>query len=154
MDKEKETQQEQLPAIIQHMLDRISNKHYYIIKNTFHFIKLDLDDVYYIHKSSKNAVIYTKHGIYEERKSLEQLLKDLPENDRLDAIAQHIVYHFPRRGFRGKGMVISVDKFTTSSFPELIIEISLTGSTPFSTWVTLSSAKQRTTCTIASTSRI
>ena len=33
-------------------------------------------------------------------------------DDRLDAIAQHIVYHFPRRGFRGKGMVISVDKFT------------------------------------------
>lgn len=33
-------------------------------------------------------------------------------DDRLDAIAQHIVCHFPRRGFRGKGMVISVDKFT------------------------------------------
>ena len=36
----------------------------------------------------------------------------LKRDDRLDAIAQHIVYHFPRRGFRGKGMVVSVDKFT------------------------------------------
>ncbi|MDE6951858.1 MAG: HsdR family type I site-specific deoxyribonuclease [Lachnospiraceae bacterium] len=36
----------------------------------------------------------------------------IKRDDRLDAIAQHIVYHFPRRGFRGKGMVISIDKFT------------------------------------------
>ena len=41
-------------------------------------------------------------------KELEVIRRD----DRLDAIAQHIVCHFPRRGFRGKGMVISVDKFT------------------------------------------
>ena len=39
-------------------------------------------------------------------------LEVIKRDDRLDAIAQHIVYHFPRRGFRGKGMVISVDKFT------------------------------------------
>ena len=40
-------------------------------------------------------------------------LEVIKRDDRLDSIAQHIVYHFPRRGFRGKGMVISVDKFTT-----------------------------------------
>ena len=39
-------------------------------------------------------------------------LEVIKRDDRLDAIAQHIVYHFSRRGFRGKGMVISVDKFT------------------------------------------
>ena len=39
-------------------------------------------------------------------------LEVIKRDDRLDAIAQHIVYHFPRRGFRGKGMVVSVDKFT------------------------------------------
>ena len=39
-------------------------------------------------------------------------LEIIKRDDRLDAIAQHIVFHFPRRGFRGKGMVISVDKFT------------------------------------------
>ncbi|AWK51619.1 deoxyribonuclease [Clostridium beijerinckii] len=40
-------------------------------------------------------------------------LEVLKRDDRLDTIANDIVYHFPRRGFLGKGMVISVDKFTT-----------------------------------------
>ena len=42
-------------------------------------------------------------------KELEVIRRD----DRLDTIARDIVYHFPRRGYLGKGMVISVDKFTT-----------------------------------------
>lgn len=33
--------------------------------------------------------------------------------DRLDRIAEDIVYHFPRRGYLGKGVVISLDKITT-----------------------------------------
>lgn len=33
-------------------------------------------------------------------------------DDRLDTIAQDIVFHFPRRGYLGKAIVISVDKFT------------------------------------------
>lgn len=33
-------------------------------------------------------------------------------DDRLDTIAQDIAFHFPRRGYLGKGIVISVDKFT------------------------------------------
>jgi len=51
-----------------------------------------------------------------EQKRLEnvysQELEVIKRDDRLDAVAQHIVYHFPRRGFRGKGMAIAVDKFT------------------------------------------
>lgn len=51
-----------------------------------------------------------------EQKRLEnhysQELEVIKRDDRLDAVAQHIVNHFPRRGFRGKGMVIAVDKFT------------------------------------------
>jgi len=51
-----------------------------------------------------------------ERKRLENYYSKefevLKRDDRLDAVAQHIVKHFPYRGFRGKGMVISVDKFT------------------------------------------
>jgi type I restriction enzyme R subunit len=51
-----------------------------------------------------------------EQKRLEncysQELEVIKRDDRLDAVAQHIVCHFPRRGFRGKGMVIAVDKFT------------------------------------------
>jgi type I restriction enzyme R subunit len=39
-------------------------------------------------------------------------LEVITRDDRLDAVARHIVYHFTGRGFRGKGMVISVDKFT------------------------------------------
>ncbi|MBK8988981.1 MAG: type I restriction endonuclease subunit R [Chloroflexi bacterium] len=33
-------------------------------------------------------------------------------DDRLETIAKDIVQHFPRRGYLGKGLVISVDKFT------------------------------------------
>jgi type I restriction enzyme R subunit len=36
----------------------------------------------------------------------------IKRDDRLETIAKDIVYHFPRRGFLGKGMVISLDKFT------------------------------------------
>jgi len=31
---------------------------------------------------------------------------------RLETIAKDLVYHFPRRGYLGKGMVVSLDKFT------------------------------------------
>ncbi len=36
----------------------------------------------------------------------------IKRDDRLDTIAQDIVYHFPRRGYLGKGLVVSIDKFT------------------------------------------
>jgi type I restriction enzyme R subunit len=36
----------------------------------------------------------------------------IKRDDRLERIARDIVYHFPRRGYLGKGMVISLDKFT------------------------------------------
>jgi type I restriction enzyme, R subunit len=36
----------------------------------------------------------------------------IKRDDRLDKIANDIVYHFPRRGYLGKGMMIAVDKFT------------------------------------------
>lgn len=39
-------------------------------------------------------------------------LEVIKRDDRLETIAQDIVYHFPRRGYLGKGMMISVDKFT------------------------------------------
>ncbi|MCD6017689.1 MAG: type site-specific deoxyribonuclease, HsdR family [Bacteroidetes bacterium] len=52
----------------------------------------------------------------EQQEKLErefaQELSVLKADDRLDTIAKDIVYHFPRRGYLGKGMVISVDKFT------------------------------------------
>jgi type I restriction enzyme, R subunit len=36
----------------------------------------------------------------------------IKRDDRLEKIAKDIVYHFPHRGYLGKAMVISVDKFT------------------------------------------
>lgn len=39
-------------------------------------------------------------------------LEIITRSDRLDTIAEDIAYHFPRRGYLGKGMVICVDKYT------------------------------------------
>lgn len=36
----------------------------------------------------------------------------IKRDGRLETIAQDIVYHFPRRGYLGKGLVVSVDKYT------------------------------------------
>lgn len=42
-----------------------------------------------------------------------RILEVIRRDDRLDKIARDIAHHFPRRGFLGKGMVVSVDKYTT-----------------------------------------
>jgi type I restriction enzyme R subunit len=36
----------------------------------------------------------------------------LKNDDRLEAIAKDIVHHFPSRGYLGKGLIVSLDKFT------------------------------------------
>jgi type I restriction enzyme R subunit len=41
-----------------------------------------------------------------------QELEVIKRDDRLDTIAKDIVNHFPIRGYKGKGMVITVDKYT------------------------------------------
>ena len=41
-----------------------------------------------------------------------QEIEVIKRDDRLEIIAEDIVYHFPRRGYLGKGMVVSLDKFT------------------------------------------
>lgn len=55
-----------------------------------------------------------------DEKAMEKLEKEysteiqvIKRDDRLDTIAEDIVKHFPSRGYLGKGMVISVDKFTS-----------------------------------------
>lgn len=45
--------------------------------------------------------------------SSSRILEVIKRDDRLDKIARDIAHHFPRRGFLGKGMVVSVDKYTT-----------------------------------------
>lgn len=44
----------------------------------------------------------------EYSKELEVIKRD----DRLETIAHDIAYHFPRRGYLGKGMIVTVDKYT------------------------------------------
>ncbi|MBP6057894.1 MAG: type I restriction endonuclease subunit R [Nitrosomonas sp.] len=46
----------------------------------------------------------------EKRFSTE--IEVIKRDDRLEKIARDIVYHFPQRGYLGKGLVVSVDKFT------------------------------------------
>lgn len=45
--------------------------------------------------------------------STSRILEVIKRDERLEKIAKDIAQHFPRRGFLGKGMVVSVDKFTT-----------------------------------------
>ena len=51
-----------------------------------------------------------------ERELLEnsssRIIEVIKRDDRLEKIAKDIAHHFPRRGFMGKAMVVSVDKFT------------------------------------------
>ena len=44
--------------------------------------------------------------------SASRILEVIKRDGRLDKIAKDIAHHFPRRGFLGKGMVVSVDKYT------------------------------------------
>jgi len=46
-----------------------------------------------------------------ERK-FSQEVEVIKRDDRLETIARDIVYHFPRRGYLGKGIMVCVDKFT------------------------------------------
>lgn len=51
----------------------------------------------------------------EQRKlenSSSRILEIIKRDDRLEKVAKDIAHHFPRRGFLGKGMVVSVDKYT------------------------------------------
>ena len=49
--------------------------------------------------------------VSRERKFAREI-EIIKRDDRLEAIAKDIVYHLPRRGYLGKGLVVSVDKFT------------------------------------------
>lgn len=63
------------------------------------------------------SIIENEELTDEEQKKLENKYRSslnvMKRDDRLDEVAKYIVEHFPKRGFLGKGMVISVDKFAT-----------------------------------------
>jgi type I restriction enzyme R subunit len=63
------------------------------------------------------AEIYEDENLDDaQREKLEDKLAQevevIKRDDRLNTIAKDIVYHFPLRGYLGKGMVVSLDKFT------------------------------------------
>lgn len=45
--------------------------------------------------------------------STSKVLEVIKRDSRIDKVARDIACHFPRRGFLGKGLVVSVDKYTT-----------------------------------------
>lgn len=49
-----------------------------------------------------------------------RIMEVIKREDRLDKIARDIAHHFPRRGFLGKGLVVSVDKFTAVKMYDLV----------------------------------
>ncbi|RLA52959.1 MAG: deoxyribonuclease [Gammaproteobacteria bacterium] len=69
----------------------------------------DLSDEFYDILQDEN-LDEAQQAKLEQRFSSE--LEVIKRDDRLETIAKDIVYHFPRRGYKGKGMVIAVDKFT------------------------------------------
>lgn len=52
--------------------------------------------------------------------SSSRILEVIKREDRLDKIARDIAHHFPRRGFLGKGLVVSVDKYTAVKMYDLV----------------------------------
>jgi len=69
----------------------------------------DLSDEFY-HILEDENLDDTQQAKLEKKFARE--IEVIKRDDRLETIAKDIVYHFPRRGYLGKGMVIAVDNFT------------------------------------------
>jgi type I restriction enzyme R subunit len=69
----------------------------------------DLSEEFYRILEDENLDEKQQEKLEKEFASEIEVIK---RDDRLETIAQDIVRHFPRRGYLGKGMVVSVDKFT------------------------------------------
>jgi type I restriction enzyme R subunit len=70
----------------------------------------NLSDEFYQILEDKNI---DDQGQEKLEKEFAQELEVIKRDERLETIAGDIVAHFPKRGYLGKGMVVSVDKFTT-----------------------------------------
>jgi type I restriction enzyme R subunit len=69
----------------------------------------DIDDDLADIASDENLTVEQQIKLEKE---YTQEMSVLKADDRLETIAKDIVYHFPRRGYLGKGMVVTFDKFT------------------------------------------
>jgi type I restriction enzyme R subunit len=70
----------------------------------------NLSDEFYQILEDENLDDQAQEKLEKEFSTEMEVIK---RDDRLETIARDIVFHFPRRGYRGKGMVISIDKFTS-----------------------------------------
>lgn len=71
-----------------------------------------------IHIIEENDLNEKESTLVEDSHS--RLLAVIKRKGRLEKIAKDIAYHFPRRGFLGKGMVVCVDKFTAVKMHDLV----------------------------------
>lgn len=64
---------------------------------------------------------------YQEKleKEFAAELQVIKRSDRLETIAKDIVEHFPTRGYLGKGMVVSIDKFTCVRMYDFVKKIGM-----------------------------
>lgn len=69
----------------------------------------DLGDEFYALLESEHLTEAEEAKLEKEFSNETQVIK---RDDRLETIAKDIVYHFPRRGYLGKGLVIAIDKYT------------------------------------------
>ncbi len=69
----------------------------------------DLSDEFYQILEDENLDEKAQEKLEKEYSTELEVIK---RDDRLETIAKDIVSHFPKRGYLGKGMVISVDKYT------------------------------------------
>jgi len=69
----------------------------------------DLSDEFYELLEDENLDDAQQEKLEKRYSSLTTVIT---RDSRLDTIAADIAYHFPRRGYLGKGMVITLDKFT------------------------------------------
>ena len=66
-------------------------------------------------EQGKAALLETAIGSSQQAKLEKRFAREIEvikRDDRLEIIAKDIVFHFPRRGYLGKGLVITLDKFT------------------------------------------
>lgn len=77
----------------------------------------DLNDEFYELLEKENLTEAEEAKLEKEFARETEVIK---RPDRLDTIARDIVYHFPRRGYLGKGMVITVDKYTAVTMYDLV----------------------------------
>ncbi|MDD3278023.1 MAG: LytTR family DNA-binding domain-containing protein [Lachnospiraceae bacterium] len=70
-----------LPRVLDALVEEMRHKKFYTIQTQVRFSRIDCEHIVSMHKDGKNVIITTKEDEYQERKTLEKIVKDmnLPE---------------------------------------------------------------------------